>query len=61
MRFTSALVAGALLTSQAVAHPVGLGKRQDDIDTTVLQFALTVRRPSLPVPGGFPEQFGPFG
>lgn len=52
MRFMSSHVAGALLVSQAVAHPVGLGKRQDDIDTTVLQFALTVGRPPLPVPGG---------
>lgn len=42
MKLTSSLAAGALLVSQAVAHPVALGKRQDDIDTTILEFALTL-------------------
>lgn len=48
MKLTSSLAAGALLVSQAVAHPVALGKRQDDIDTTILEFALTVCLPLCP-------------
>ncbi|KAF7511008.1 hypothetical protein GJ744_005554 [Endocarpon pusillum] len=44
MKFPSSVVAGALLVGSALAHPVGLGKRQesDNIDSTVLQFALTL-------------------
>lgn len=42
MKFTSSFGAAALLASQVLAHPVNLEKREHDIDTTVLQFALTV-------------------
>jgi hypothetical protein len=43
MKSVISLAIGALLAGQALAHPVGLTKRGADIDTTVLQFALTVR------------------
>ena len=43
MRSVLSFAAGALLIGQSLTHPVALEKRQGDIDTTVLQFALTVR------------------
>jgi hypothetical protein len=42
MRSVLSFAAGALLIGSSLAHPVALEKRQGDIDTTVLQFALTV-------------------
>lgn len=44
MKFSSSVAAGALLVGSALAHPMGLGKRQEpaNLDPTVLNFALTV-------------------
>jgi hypothetical protein len=41
MKFQSTLAVASLLLGNAFAHPV---IKRDDIDPTILQFALTVRR-----------------